>query len=500
MLKRKKLLDHFSVIVCDPGTEPRVVERWPPTDAESSYELPPALPFFATETTSRTSPKTAVRKRWFARNQPSAASGTGNDGQSERAARFHPFVLTGASGERIYGASLLRGGSAGSSVHALCFLSRFPFFSLFHDVLLHLHHLSTMPLPALKGSSGSGGGSSGGASSSGKEKSSKRRDPSSSSAPANGPSDASAIAIMAAAASRADGAGDTFLQVCLGRGPLGLGFANFQAWDGRSRLCVIHVQLGGQAEAAGVRVGDEIVELNGEPVKPGTHHYELRQHIVDARGPEGEGRTLVMLFKAENSSGARLRALPTTTFADGAATVAAVTAKSGSAGDASLPLDAGGLPRASPHSLERLVPHLMAEMRLPSSGGVVEATLGPGPRNVRYIRSATGAMPRVEDASFGILWRLLSVPSVVAIVEALTTEQRVILIADDVSLLAPVGEALLRLPRRTALSLTESSSRAFQPISVLPYRQLPLPAAVDARLHSAASSGAPHVPRGDDGT
>ena len=84
----------------------------------------------------------------------------GCEDRGDAIARFYPFVLTGALGERIYGAALIRTSSGathdpttttahGSStacsigpIEALCFLSRFPVFSLLHDLLFHLHHIS----------------------------------------------------------------------------------------------------------------------------------------------------------------------------------------------------------------------------------------------------------------------------------------------------------------------------------------------------------------------
>ena len=50
-----------------------------------------------------------------------------------------------------------------------------------------------------------------------------------------------------------------------------------------------------------------------------------------------------------------------------------------------------------------------------------------------WSRSFSGsALPKVEDASFAILWRLLSVPSIISIVEALVMERRVLVVADNV--------------------------------------------------------------------
>ena len=86
----------------------------------------------------------------------------------------------------------------------------------------------------------------------------------------------------------------------------------------------------------------------------------------------------------------------------------------------------------------------MDTLRLPPAGGHVDLVLGPGPRCVSWSRSfASCALPKVEDASYAILWRLLSVPNIIAIVEALCTERRVLVIADNVAVLAPVCEALM---------------------------------------------------------
>jgi len=460
MLKRKKLLDHFAVVVSDgSGAEPRVTDRWPRTDHESAYELPPALPYFVTETSSvQTIKKAAVRKRWFGRNSSStshgggashvaaaantAASSSSHVADKSTPVKFYPIVLTGASGERIYGGTLLRtvagvGSQPQSSTQALCFLSRFPFFSLFHDLLRHIHALSWPVSPPSPGAVVVAAPT--------------KRQGASAIAAAKAAAEAATQAVVdaASAASRAESPGDVFLQLVLGgHGPLGLHFANFMDWDGKSRVCVVEAR--GQAAAAGVCVGDEILELNGEPVSAGTYHGELPLRIANARGASGQGQVL-LLVRPEASSAARLSALASSSNSTSALGGAASRGGGGGGGPGraaaqrfgDVPRDEAGLPRVGLHSLERLVPHLMAELRLPPAVGCLDATLGPGPRGVRYSRSASGALPRVEDASFAVLWRLLSVPSVVRIVEALAMEQRVVLIAEDVAALAPVAEALL---------------------------------------------------------
>jgi len=357
---------------------------------------------------------------------------------------FYPFVLTGSHGERIYGGTLLRivpsslvltqatPSSANASTgqpmqisEALCVLSRFPFFSLFHDLLFHVHRLSRPPVSSLNTD-----GSHGAAVGSGGDKKSKKKPADHSgagttaSAAAIASSTAEILAVAAASATRAEssGAPEVRLQVALGRGPLGLSFANHDAVDGRSRLFVVESK--GQAEEAGVCIGDEILELNGVPVKPGTRHYEFQQSILNARFTN----PAVIILTIQSSSLRKTQALAQPLMLPASANPL---------------LNEAELPRFSPCSLERLIPHIMEELRLPSSGGTVDVALGPGPRIARFIRSATGALPRVEDASFAILWQFLSIPTVIHIIEALLSERQVVLIADDVAVLAPIAEALL---------------------------------------------------------
>jgi hypothetical protein len=362
-----------------------------------------------------------------------------------REIHFYPFVLTGSHGERIYGGTLLRivpsspvltqatPSSANASTgrpkqisEALCVLSRFPFFSLFHDLLFHVHRLSRPPISSFntEGSNGAVPGTGG-------DKKSKKKpatDHSSiggaASAAAIASSTAEILAVAAASATRAEssGAPEVRLQVALGRGPLGLSFANHDAVDGRSRLFVVESK--GQAEEAGVCIGDEIIELNGVPVKPGTRHYEFQQSILNARFTN----PAVIILTIQSSSLRKTQASAQPLMLPASANPL---------------LNEAELPRVSPCSLERLIPHIMEELRLPSSGGTVDIALGPGPRIARFIRSATGALPRVEDASFAILWQFLSIPTVIHIIEALLSERQVVLIADDVAVLAPIAEALL---------------------------------------------------------
>ena len=200
--KRKKVLDHFAVVTCEGGGEPVVAERWPPA-ALAPYELPPALPYFAVEQVvdggagnrAGQSPSPGQRpRRWFGGGGSKGKEGGSGGAARDLPPRFIPFVLTGASGERIYGGALLRfyestpaagaapgGSSVGSlaavsgppRVEALCFLSRFPFFSLFHDLLEHLHLACPSGLApgtdSCRGGGGGGGSSTAGGAGRGRE-------------------------------------------------------------------------------------------------------------------------------------------------------------------------------------------------------------------------------------------------------------------------------------------------------------------------------------------
>lgn len=212
-----------------------------------------------------------------------------------------------------------------------------------------------------------------------------------------------------------------------------------------SRLFIIEVR--GQAAAAGVSVGDELLELNGEPIRPGTHRFELQQKLREAADMNG-GRILI-LVRCEATAAARLRLLAAAEDEIGARKTGILVTGASARGSNSNPSGNSGhlksqpkqqeqqqqqqhlfpqqrtvyhhlLPRVSPYSMERLVPHVMDRLRLPPAGGLVDIVMGPGQRCVSWNRSFAGsAMPKIEDASYSVLWRLLSVPSVISIVEAL---------------------------------------------------------------------------------
>jgi hypothetical protein len=238
---------------------------------------------------------------------------------------------------------------------------------------------------------------------------------------------AAAVASAAAALSRAGTAADVCLQVVLGRGNLGVDLANFDSWDGRSRLYVVEAK--GQAFAAGVSVGDELLELNGKPVKPDTHRYELKQHVLDARTENPA--LIVLLFRVEASAAARLRALAPTSTAEEAMAAHALLLANTASSSAASPSSSSGLTvggggatgggsgvggpstttsgaggsnalvatsdkdnkqsssssssrsRESPYSLERLISHVMEELRLPSAGQAVEVNLGLGNHRIK---------------------------------------------------------------------------------------------------------------------
>jgi len=388
-VKRRKILDHFAIVVCD-GPEPRIVERWPKTDAECLYELPPALPYFVCDDfflpnaiNSNTLTKTSVRKKWFGRGGSSNTSKNQKENQNEEmqktfdknAPRFYPFVLTGASGERIYGGALLRlspnekitpGLSAQTLPHhdsnsqfyveALCFLSRFPFFKLMHDMLYHIHKLSS---PALHME---GFGTSGFSNMAASKPHIKKRNS------INESVHSISSSIVQEAASRQPGPNDVFLKVVYANAPLGLAFSNSKLPDGSTRLFVVESK--GQTGVAGIMLGDEIIELDGVKVKEGTTHEELRLKILELR--KSGVRSISVLVRVNKPSEKSFRDLPPLTG-------------SGSFSSLSTLQNMEKFPRISPICLEQLVPHVMTKLRLPPSGGNVDINLGPGPRVVRYV-------------------------------------------------------------------------------------------------------------------
>ncbi len=161
--KRKRILDHFAVIHKEHGQAPKIWERWPLQNEDCAYDLPPALPHFVCETAVVSSATTGTKTYGTVssgRRRFLFSLGGSNKEGGERATLcahpdpstyFYPFVLTGSEGEHIYGATLIRRlpnppvdgeQSSGNDIEALCFLSRFPVFSLLHDILFQLHLIS----------------------------------------------------------------------------------------------------------------------------------------------------------------------------------------------------------------------------------------------------------------------------------------------------------------------------------------------------------------------
>lgn len=181
--RRRKILDHFCVLSANGEGELSVQERWPPIDDMAAYPLPPELKYFVGLEVKRPAPAPAPepqlaparrRRAWFlggggGNSSSSAGSSTAGGNSSSNSTGtsaagggstgsavgtlelltpwFVPFVLTGGAGERIYVGCLLRrsrwgGVHAGDDrerLEALVLLSRLPFFSLLHDLLLDIH-------------------------------------------------------------------------------------------------------------------------------------------------------------------------------------------------------------------------------------------------------------------------------------------------------------------------------------------------------------------------
>ena len=192
--RRRKILDHFCVLSANSEGELAVQERWPPTDDLAAYPLPPELKYFVGLEVKRPAPAPAPepqlaparrRRAWFlgggGNSNSSSGGGGGNSsggggggsggnssggvgGTSSSGAIgapelltpwFVPFVLTGGAGERIYVGCLLRrsrwgGVHAGDDrerLEALVLLSRLPFFSLLHDLLLDINSQTCCSVP-----------------------------------------------------------------------------------------------------------------------------------------------------------------------------------------------------------------------------------------------------------------------------------------------------------------------------------------------------------------
>ena len=139
-----RLVDYFVVVGLDDSGNPAIVDRFPPEDREDSA-LPKALPAFCMPL-SDSKQAVAPSPRSSRSSSCSAAQplrGAGGESDERRPAlqpltasspRFFTFVLTKVDGRKSYGAAL--------AVHeqqrhpkVLCFVSHWPFFTLYKAML-----------------------------------------------------------------------------------------------------------------------------------------------------------------------------------------------------------------------------------------------------------------------------------------------------------------------------------------------------------------------------
>ena len=95
--------------------------------------------------------------------------------------------------------------------------------------------------------------------------------------------------------------------------------------------------------------------------------------------------------------------------------------------------------------LERYLTYLIYEIPVPSRGEQLILTLSPTITSLYQTRSPVKNIPEVDYGSFQILFQYLSVENVVHIIEAILMEQRIVLMSENIRILAPIGEALLAL-------------------------------------------------------
>jgi hypothetical protein len=95
--------------------------------------------------------------------------------------------------------------------------------------------------------------------------------------------------------------------------------------------------------------------------------------------------------------------------------------------------------------LERYLTYLIYEIPVPSRGEQLTLTLSPLIPSLYQTRFPIKNMPEVDCGTFHLLFQYLSAENVVHVVEAILMEQRIVLMSENIRILAPIGEALLAL-------------------------------------------------------